>query len=170
MDDRVDALLARDEIRRVIMDFARAVDRRDWELLRACFHPGARDDHGAFAGDAGAYVDWVAENLPGFAERTMHFVGNVIIDLDGPAAARAESYVVGYHRYTREDGSRADWIAAGRYLDRFERRDGAWKIAERRMAWEWVRDEPVGAEFENFGLDPAALTWGSPGPDDPLYR
>ena len=160
MDERVAALLDREEIRRVIMDFARAVDRRDWDLLRSCFHPDGRDDHGVFAGDAGEYVEWVAANLPGFAERTMHFVGNVIVDLEGPAVARSESYVVGYHRYTREDGTRADWIAAGRYLDRFEKRDGAWKIAERQMIWEWVRDEPIGAEFESFGIDPAALNWG----------
>ena len=160
MDERVAALLDREEIRRVVMDFARAVDRRDWDLMRSCFHPGARDDHGAFAGDAEDYVAWVAENLPRFAERTMHFIGNVIVELDGPGTARSESYVIGYHRYTREDGTRADWIAAGRYLDRFEKRAGAWKIADRRLVWEWVRDEPVGAEFENFGIDPATLTWG----------
>ena len=165
MDERVRALLDRDEIRRVVMDFARAVDHRDWELLRSCFHPGARDDHGVFAGDAEDYVDWVAENLPQFAERTMHFIGNVIIDLDGETVATAESYVIGYHRYSREDGTRADWIAAGRYLDRFEKRGGAWRIADRRLLWEWVRDDPVGGEFESFGIDPALLAWGGMGRD-----
>lgn len=160
MDERLAALLDREEIRRVIMDFARAVDRRDWDLLRSCFHADARDDHGVFAGDADEYVDWVAANLSKFAERTMHFIGNVTVDLEGPAAALSESYVVGYHRYTREDGTRAEWIAAGRYLDRFEKRDGAWKIAARQLVWEWVRDEPVGAEFENFGIDPTTLNWG----------
>ena len=160
MEERLEALLDREAIRAVIIDFARAVDRRDWDLLRSCFHPDGRDDHGVFAGDAGEYVEWVAANLPQFAERTMHFVGNVIVELEGPDVARSEAYVVGYHRYTREDGIRADWIAAGRYLDRFEKRGGAWKIAARQMIWEWVRDEPIGAEFENFGIDPALLDWG----------
>jgi hypothetical protein len=170
MEARLQALLDRDEIRRVIMDFSRAVDRHDWELLRGCFHEGAHDDHGAFAGDAGDYVEWVAENLPKFAERTMHFVGNVIVDLDGPTVARAESYVIGYHRYAREDGTRADWAAGGRYLDRFEKRDGAWRIADRLMVWEWARDEPIGLEFESFGLDTSSFAWGGHGEQDPLYR
>jgi len=169
MDPRLQALLDRDEIRRVIMNFARGVDRHDWDLVRSCYHEGARDNHGPFDGDAGEYVEWVAENLPQLAERTMHFIGNVIIELESETVARSEAYVVGYHRYRREDGTRADWLGGGRYLDRFEKRKGAWKIADRLLVWEWARDEAVGLEFESFGLETEGFAWGAHGGEDPLY-
>lgn len=168
LDPRVQALIDKDEIRDCIYRFARAVDRHDWELARTCYHEAAIDDHGVFTGDKDEYVDWVSENLPKLAEMTMHFVGNVIIELDGDVA-HSESYLVGYHRYSRQDGTPADFVGGARYVDRFERRGGAWKIAHRVLVWEWVRDEPVGWEWEGFGIDPATFTFGEHGFGDPAY-
>ena len=37
----VDDLVARERIRDVIHRYARGVDRRDYELVRSCYHPGA---------------------------------------------------------------------------------------------------------------------------------
>ncbi len=169
LDRRLRALLDRDEIRQVIMNFARGVDRHDWDLVRSCYHEGARDDHGPFKGDAGEYVEWVAENLPKLAEMTMHLIGNVIVELECETVAHSESYVIGFHRYRRGDGTRADWLGGGRYLDRFEKRGGEWKIADRLLVWEWVRDEAVGLEFESFDLDAEGFAWGAHGREDPLY-
>jgi hypothetical protein len=160
MDERVAALLDREEIRRVVMDFARAVDRRDWDLLRSCFHADGRDDHGVFAGSVEEYVEWVRRQ---------------------PAAIRRADDAPRRQRDRRPRGSGGGSLRVlrgrlpplhprgrdPRRLDRrrplprpFERRDGSWRIAERRLVWEWVRDDPVGAEFESFGIDPATLTWG----------
>jgi 3-phenylpropionate/cinnamic acid dioxygenase small subunit len=168
LDPRLQALIDKDEIREVIYRFARAMDRHDWDLARACYHEGAIDDHGVFRGDKDDYVEWVSENLPRLAETTMHFVGNVMIELDGDAA-RCEAYVVGYHRYKRDDGTRADFLGGGRYVDRFERRSGEWRIAHRVLVWEWARDEPVGREWEGFGIDPTTFTFGQHGLADLSY-
>jgi 3-phenylpropionate/cinnamic acid dioxygenase small subunit len=142
LDPALQSLVDKQEITEVIMRFARGLDRGDWELVRSCYHDDATDDHGAFKGSADDYVAWLREFLPRFAEATMHAISNVLIELDGDVA-HAEAYVIGYHRHAREDGSRADFVGAGRYIDRFERRNGVWKIAARLLVWDWVRDDAV---------------------------
>jgi hypothetical protein len=169
LDPRVHELIDKEDVRRVIMNFARGSDRHDFDLIRFCYHEGAYDNHGVFVGDAGDYVDWVTENLTAMSEASMHSICNVIIDLDRPTVARAESYIVGDFRYKREDGTRADWPGGGRYVDRFERRDGAWKIAHRVLVWEWARDQPLEMDLEGFGLDTSQFVWGKRGAEDLVY-
>jgi hypothetical protein len=81
----LEGLLAKEAIRGVLMDLARGTDRLDGELIRACYHPDAHDDHNAFRGGPGEFADWVLANLPHFAA-TMHFVGNVRSELQGDTA------------------------------------------------------------------------------------
>ena len=52
-------------------------------------------------------------------------------------------------------------FVAGRYVDRYERRDGAWKFAFRSELVDWVRLDPATGE----GMMPGAL-WGARGADD----
>jgi len=47
-------VLIRQDIAQVINRLARAVDRRDKDLVDACFHEDATDDHGIFKGTARA--------------------------------------------------------------------------------------------------------------------
>ena len=50
--------------------------------------------------------------------------------------ARAESYGVAYHR--KEGGEPRQNLSTGfRFVDRFERRDGDWRIARRVATTEW---------------------------------
>lgn len=42
-----------------------------------------------------------------------------------------------------------DVLTGGRYLDRYERRAGMWRIAERTFVADWTMAQPAGA-----GLDP----------------
>jgi hypothetical protein len=69
-------------------------------------------------------------------------VGNVLVEVEGDVAY-AESYFISYLGLER-DG--APWTRArgGRYVDRFERRGGAWRIALRVMVDDWSRLDPVG--------------------------
>ena len=51
MKDR--ALLDRIELRDLVMRYCRGIDRRDFALVRACYHDNAIDDHGSmFCGSA----------------------------------------------------------------------------------------------------------------------
>jgi hypothetical protein len=54
----------------------------------------------------------------------------VIIEPDGPEAARAQSYIL-VHQAT--DALPLQPIIGGRYHDRFARVGGAWRFSERRM-------------------------------------
>jgi len=44
-ESALEELVARNAITEVLYRYCRGVDRRDWELLRSCYHPEAQDDH-----------------------------------------------------------------------------------------------------------------------------
>lgn len=136
-------LLAKQEIADVIHRYARGIDRIDMDLVRSCYHPDAYDDHGSMKGNVDEFIAGAEQFLPKFVA-TMHFMGNMLIDLDGDVA-RAETYAVAYHREQLADGSGRDDIWGIRYVDRFEKRDGNWLIAYRVVAQEWRRVDPVPA-------------------------
>jgi hypothetical protein len=69
---------------------------------------------------------------------THHDVLNVTIELDGDTA-HTETYYLFVAR--NKDDSLV--LAGGRYIDRFEKRDGAWKIALRTNAIEWACMPPT---------------------------
>ena len=123
----LESMRAREEIRDVLYRYCRATDRRDWETLRACYHDDAYDDHGSLVGP----IDEFIRISKPFADRvaaTMHFMGNVLIELDGDVA-RVESYVIAYHVIEADDGTSKHDNWGIRYVDRFERRDG--ELADR---------------------------------------
>jgi ketosteroid isomerase-like protein len=152
LERQLDVLLAKEEIRSVIARFARGVDRFDWELQRSCYHDDALDHHGLYDGPVDGFIEFGREWLPQWTERTTHAVMNCLIDVAGDVA-QAETYVIGYHRGTPpEIGVRSDVIVAGRYVDRFERRDGGpWLIAERTFVFDWGRADPIVQEFDAVG-------------------
>jgi hypothetical protein len=63
---------------------------------------------------------------------TQHVLSNVRFEIDGDVAF-GESYVV--MRSATADAAHTSAFA--RYVDRFERRDGEWRIAYRRLVHEW---------------------------------
>ena len=135
-DPALQALLDRAAIRDVVLRYCRGIDRLDLELVRACYHPDATDDHGGFVGTRDEYVAWVAEVLKRF-DGTMHVVANQLVDFDGDAA-RSETYGVAYHWGEPVDDRRRNFTTGFRYVDRFERRGGEWRIATRVAVREWT--------------------------------
>src|SRR5579871_3410173 len=127
----IDDLLAREEITDVVKRLARATDRLDEELMASCYHADGFDDHNAFRGTGREFARWVITALPHFTA-TMHFVGPPLIRVDGDVA-RADTYCVAHHLRTD-----SDMVLGLRYLDRFERRAGAWLIAKRVCAFDWT--------------------------------
>jgi hypothetical protein len=135
-DPEVQALLDRQAIRDVVLRYCRGIDRLDLELVRACYHPDATDDHGTFRGTRDEYVAWVGTVLRRFSG-TMHLVGNQLVELAGDVA-RSETYGVAYHHGDPPDDHRCNFTTGFRYVDRFERRDGEWRIATRVAVREWT--------------------------------
>ena len=64
-------------------------------------------------------------------------IGQVRIDFEGETAF-GEVYFQAFHRVSENDL----WVS-GRYVDRYERRAGAWKIAHRSELVDWLRVEPA---------------------------
>ncbi|MEX2268308.1 MAG: nuclear transport factor 2 family protein [Acidimicrobiia bacterium] len=160
----LEGLVAQQEIRDVLIRYTRGIDRMDPELVRSTYWPGAYDDHGAFQGTVEGFIDWVQEVLAYF-DTTMHFIGNQLVEVDGDTA-HAESYCVANHRRRARDGEEGHDLVIGlRYVDRLERRDSEWRIADRKCVFDWTRHDPINAEWD---LPPEALR-GSRDYDDPVF-
>lgn len=134
----IQLLLDEAAIRRLLARYSRAVDRGDLDALRDVYHADATDDHGPlYSGDIDGFIEVIRASLAlGTVTCTRHCVSSVSIAVDGDVAV-AESYFDAYHR-RRVDDRWVDELAAGRYLDRLERRDGEWRIAARRVVWDRV--------------------------------
>lgn len=162
--DRLAKIADKLECTELVTRMARAIDRCDAAMLETLFHPDATDDHGMFVGTAKDFIAWVMPVL-GTMKRTQHVIGQVLIEVDGDHAA-GESYFVAHHALDSEDGE-VFMIAAGRYLDRFERRDGTWKISHRHAVYDWNSVTPL---TDNFDRDnPGASTFGVRGEADASY-
>jgi hypothetical protein len=131
-------------VRDVVLKYARAIDRMDWELLRSCYYPDAIDDHGPFRGTVEEMIPWLEENSVDY-EFSTHYIMNQLVELDGDVAW-VESYCLATHRSvpSKELPDPMDLVVNVRYIDRMERRDGEWRIADRRLAWQGGRYDPVG--------------------------
>jgi hypothetical protein len=114
----------------------RAIDRLDWELLRACYHPDAVEDRGRFRGDVDGLIDWLREVLAGF-EWTWHLLGIPSVEFDDDVAW-VETYCLAVQQPLRRDTEEAPdaRMIPLRYCDRFERRNGTWGIAKRVAVYE----------------------------------
>ena len=167
MDDAIQQLLDKQAIAEVLYRRARAGDRADADLAHTCYHPGATERHGVFDGLATEFIDVVSftRPKPGTPMKTMlHVVTNILTEFEDGDHAFVESYHIAY--MTLNDGN--DAIVGGRYLDKFERRDGRWAIVHRDVIFDWSRQEP---ETEKFWDKHPALPflYGVRGEGDPLY-
>lgn len=136
---------AREAIRDCLMRYCRAIDRVDRELLETVYWPEATDDHGSFSGSAQGFMDWVIPLL-GSMDQTSHQIGNILFAFHG-ARVNVESCFTAYHRVRREPGAPYDVIMGGRYVDWFEERNGEWRIRDRSVVYDWVREYPDSADW-----------------------
>jgi SnoaL-like protein len=162
VDTFVAQLRDRLEIEAVLARYFRGVDRKDFELLRSTYHDDAEDYHGLYNGDVEGLIESLRSRHE-TVEQSMHFLGNPTIELDGDRAF-GETYAVVMQRLSGEPPRR---ITIGcRYIDRFERRDGEWRIAKHVVAYEFWREEACEGELE-FGPE---WTVSRRSRDDALYR
>lgn len=159
--DAVQALLDKEAVREVSLRYTRGIDRHDDELFRSAYHPGARDDHGAFIGLGTDFVEYANRVHSENWVCHQHYVTNQVIDLDGDTA-HCESYFLAVLK-------RSDAICdlvGGRYIDRIERRAGHWAVADRICMVEWsIEGKPGGAP-----VDPTMFVTGAWDKSDPSYQ
>ncbi|EGD25923.1 nuclear transport factor 2 family protein [Prescottella equi] len=140
------SLIDKQEITEVLYRYARAVDRKDFDRVADCYFPDAIDNHGGYIGTvAGLIEDMKSRHAT--IDSSLHYVTNVLIGLDGDTAD-VESYCLCYLRQAPAvaGGPQSRATVKCRYVDRFERRDGQWRIADRIVVFdESVTDEIVDA-------------------------
>ncbi|MFT3853717.1 MAG: nuclear transport factor 2 family protein [Ilumatobacteraceae bacterium] len=147
--------------------YCRAVDRLDMAALRQVYHPDAVDDHGSYAGGVDGLLEHVVE-VTGNMTQLQHRLGQCLIELASPDVAVVETYfMVQYSPDPPGDGQPApdSALTFGRYVDRAERRDGSWRIAQRTVVYEGRVIARTGSPAAS-GPDAQQHR----GPDDPIYR
>jgi hypothetical protein len=124
-------------IRKVLATYAVAIDRGDLELIGTCYFDDAEEDRGRFKGSLPEFLSWLSKTLAEF-DSCWHLLGASWIEIDGDVA-QVDTPCLGHHRL-RDPGraEAADHLIPCRYLDRFERRAGEWRIASRRVVYEPV--------------------------------
>jgi hypothetical protein len=123
-------LLARQAIYHCVVSFGRGMDRLDPDLILAAFHPDADINYPMFAGTPQEMVDWAIPAHRAGYRGTSHTVTNHFVDFRGDSAY-AETLVASYMQPL--DVEQPVGVYGGRYIDRFELRDGRWAISKRQM-------------------------------------
>ncbi|MDE3075394.1 MAG: nuclear transport factor 2 family protein [Chloroflexota bacterium] len=131
-------LLDKQEIQDALMRYCRGVDRCDVELMRSIFHEDGR----AFKGPAWEFVEHFIPANREATTFTVHFMGNLLIDVVGDDAF-SEAYFMTYAGRD-EGGQELIDVFAGRYVDHWVRRNGRWGVLLRETVHEWSRADVVG--------------------------
>ncbi|OUM00800.1 nuclear transport factor 2 family protein [Variovorax sp. JS1663] len=160
------ALLDREAIRDCLARYCRGIDRCDEEALRSAYWEDATDCHGAWQGSAGGFIDQALARLRQGGRR-VHQVTHVLIELHGDAAAVESSFFA--LQATAAQPERETFLC-GRYVDRFERRAGEWRVAARTVVYDWIeeRTRPELAQ-DDASLFGVRQPTGAAMPDDAVY-
>lgn len=114
------------DIEQCLLRYTRGVDRHDRELMLSAYWPDAFDEHGVAEGVAGDFVDWAIGWHGEYQNKHQHIIANHRCDIDG-TVAHGETYYI----FWGENRAGPPTLAFGRYIDRYEKRDGEWRIAHR---------------------------------------
>jgi hypothetical protein len=180
MTDMLQRLLDKEQIRDVMLRYARGVDRRDWELVRSAFYADCVDEHADFKGKRDEFIAWVRQrhDVDDF-RKSAHLLANCLIEFADDGVAAVETYFVARlelgaaaseHRAMLDQGrssggGRMRVQVQGRYVDRFEKRDGEWRIARRRTVFDTLQSQTL--EEGEGELNPSWLL-GTRDRSDPL--
>src|ERR1700712_671557 len=85
-------LADREAIRDCLLRYCRGIDRRDFAMVAAAYHPDALDDHGDYSGNIPGLIDWMTDRHRKVAQ-SLHAICSCFIEIVGDVAA-VESSVV----------------------------------------------------------------------------
>ena len=91
----------------------------------------------------GRFEDFVESCAASFARgaRSQHFLGGTAAEIRGARAIAQTRMSINVR--SRLDGVEVDAACSGRFFDRVEKRDGAWRISRRSVIYEKDRIDPV---------------------------
>ena len=187
-DADIEELITRQKAYAVLTSYCRALDRCDVDLMRSVYWEDGIDDHGVFSGNAAEFAEFIIREIQEWFDVTMHAIMNIHMDVRGDTVF-SEAYLFAYHKVRADKakveeifGSRYmqqfDWSEGtevphhfyygGRYIDRLERREGEWRIAERKVVMDWNDNKPSG-EILDQGMFATLHPRGQRGHGDPVF-
>lgn len=149
----LDYVKSRLDILDCINRYSRGVDRFDKDALLSAFHADAVLDYGVFTGTPAQFIDYFYDLHRRHHALTAHMICNHTCDLTGDVA-HTETYFAVANNNNHEPPFT---YAGGRYVDKFERRNGRWAIAVRKCVGEWNATpgielvDKLMAVFDNVG-------------------
>lgn len=144
-------LIDRQEIYDCLIRYCRGLDRYDRELLLSVYHPDAIDDHNLFVGGPEQFVDWAFDFHRKHMINTLHSISNHTCEIEG-LFAHTETYY--FYGGMNTQGATLS-LQGGRYIDRFEKRNGRWAILTRKVVTDWLgvpADFPLSEENRRYNL------------------
>jgi hypothetical protein len=150
-DHQIQELLDKQAITEVIYRYGRSMDRLDRELGLSVFWPEATADYDKqmYQGSGSGFVDMVMEAHPNFSAHSHQF-SNIVINVYGDSAT-SETYGDVTLRRIDETGRCIDIRNLGRYVDRWERRAGEWRIIARIYLHDFDQTGPSAGDFATTG-------------------
>ena len=144
--------------------YCRAADRRDYKLLASLYHPDSTDDRSpVFKGSGLDFVKWASGTVTQL-QATNHVIAGAIFHVQGDYA-EGEVHLIAWLLSAAEPQS--ETIRHGRYIDRYERRDGVWSILERSIVYDWFETRPYHKELHDKIARGAVM--GQASEKDPMY-
>lgn len=130
------------EILNLITHERQARDRQWWNTLRQCYTEDAIIEVGWFHGLASEYINQSIEISKGpFGLPATHRVGSPVIHVNGDRAVAEIPMIVDFRGKVRK--VEVDVTNYYRMLDRLEKSDGRWRIAESRAIFQSDTMEPT---------------------------
>ena len=129
---RLDELVAKDEIREQLYNYARGLDRMDKPLALSVWHPDATVR--TPGGDEITGVEWIESAWRGHARIAAHShqMTNALIHVDGDAAV-SETYVMASLHAEPSSETANTTLYRVRYADRWSKRSGRWAMDHRAV-------------------------------------
>ena len=146
-------IIDRQAIIDLLIQYATALDTRNWRLLEQCFLPDAVDDYGENAGRHEGYpaIEEVVRFFLEDLDSSQHLLGNYVVEIEGDRAT-ASCYLHAQH-YLEETKGGDTYTVGGNYEDEIIRTSDGWRIKHRKLMVTWVEGNPdlVDAARERMG-------------------
>lgn len=157
----LDQAMSRMAIHDLVMTYCRGVDRGDAPLLASIFWEDSHVVSGLVNASGADFAQGITAYCTANLDYCFHSVANEWIEVTGDHGV-GEHYVLAHLSTGGQD-----IMTGGRYLDRYARRDGVWKIVSRVFVADWNSAHPASMALD--GMYEPLKTRGCFGRDDPVY-
>lgn len=119
-------------IQSILQQYCQAIDRIQLHELKNVFHSDAAIRNGSNVLTLAQFIDSVAERHPTVGV-AFHMISNISVEFFHQHRAFVQSYCLAFESQSNSEQEPVERTFRVRYGDLFERRNGQWKISQRRV-------------------------------------